>query len=212
MEDRRKITQHIVLCLLLTQAFLFVTPNSAETPAVEAPTPVAENPSPVPGYSPQSSAPVGVSAVARIEYNLGYVFEVTGIYEAKITLLEIVRGEKAWNRIKAADSSNQPPEVGFEYILAHIRFELTVTEDLDRRGYKLRAWRFSAMSSAGKYYDTPAVVPPQPELRADLKPGDSYEGWAVFQVAVDDDKPLVNFGRTALSNDDGYLGVWFQLY
>jgi hypothetical protein len=165
-----------------------------------------------PGYSPHSPAPMGVSAVAQIEYNTGYVFEVLASYEARITVLEMLRGEKAWDRVKAADRSNRPPQVGFEYVLARIRFELSVVEDIDKRGYKVRPWRFIAVSSDGNYYDTPVVVVPKPALEADLKSGDCCEGWVVFLVAEDDNKPLMNFGRSPLCNDDEYLGIWFQLY
>jgi hypothetical protein len=209
--DIRRMAGFILVCLVLTVSF-YIAPAGSAT---QIPTSVAEKTSGVPGYSPHNPTPVGLSAVARIEYNTGYIFQVTRAYEAKITLLEIVRGENAWERIKAADSSNRPPGAGFEYILARIRFELFLIEDVDRKGYELRTWRFIAVSSDGKYYDTSGflpVAPQEPELSADLRPGDSCEGWTVFLVREDDDKPLMNFGRAALSNDDGYPGVWFQLY
>ena len=42
-------------------------------------------------------------------------------HDVKITVLKIVRGEKAWELIKEESVSNRPLKNGFEYLLAHIK-------------------------------------------------------------------------------------------
>jgi hypothetical protein len=61
---------------------------------------------------------------------------------------------------------------------------------------------FTAISSEGKEYKTPSVVLLNPKLRGRLSSGDFVEGWATFLVGMDDNKPLLTFGRS----------IWFRLY
>jgi hypothetical protein len=52
---------------------------------------------------------------------------------------------------------------------------------------------------------SPPIVQPKPELSGRLHSGDSLEGWVTLQVAIDDNKPLMTFGREQDVK-------WFQLY
>ena len=155
----RVIIGHILACLVLTLV-AYVETTRAE------------------GHSPHSAIPVGVPIVAMIECGEGYTS--LELYDAKITLLEIVRGEKAWKRIKEESVSNKPPEVGFEYILARIKFEFFKRGSPGDKNYELRGSQFTAFSINGKEYKTPPIVQPKPELSGRLRSGDSLEGWVLF--------------------------------
>lgn len=156
------------------------------------------------GDSPHHPIPVGVPVVTMIECGEGYTS--LELYDARITLLEIVRGKKAWERIKEASPSNTPPDAGFEYILARIKFGLSKRGLPGDKNYDLKGVQFSAFSIDGREYKILLSVQPKPELSGRLRSGDSLEGWLAFLVAKEDGKPLMNFNR----EHDG--GIWFQLY
>ena len=162
------------------------------------------------GNSPHNPQPVGVPLTAIVECGAGYTSHE--LYDTKITVLEIVRGEKAWERVKEASLSNEPPKGGFEYILARIRFEYFARGFPGECSHELRPEQFTAVSANGKEYKALSVVPPKPELSGRLHSGDSLEGWVAFLVAQEDSKTLMTFtadvGGAILHGG----GVWFQLY
>ncbi|GAI91366.1 unnamed protein product, partial [marine sediment metagenome] len=41
-----------------------------------------------------------------------------------------------------------------------------------------------------------------------IYPGATHEGWGIFQVEAQDNKPLLTFGR----DYKGSGGIWWQLY
>ena len=163
-----------------------------------------------PGSSPFSPASVGVPVVNIIECGEGYTSHE--LYDAKITLMEVVRGEKAWDLLKKAAATNGPPKAGFEYVLVRIRFEYSARGLPGNCVHELKRNEFSALSVSGKNYETPSVVVPKPELSGKLRSGDSLEGWVAFQVAIDDNKPLMVFTADPTGAVQHGGNIWFQLY
>lgn len=135
------------------------------------------------------------------------------VYDATITLLEVVRGPKAWELLKKADDSNKKPDEGYEYILARISFKMKArgapgdkTFDLDR------PLQFTAFSEDFEEYETPTVVLPKPELKRTVSADQYAEGWIVLAVKKQDSRPLLMF-------DPSSGGAWsrgkisfFKLY
>jgi len=129
-------------------------------------------------------------------------------YEVRITLLKTIRGNAAWQLIYEANMFNDPPESGFEYILAKVRFEY-LTGPTPDTAYDVSPVWFDAVSSSGNEYDMPpASVAPDPSIRTSLYPSASHQGWMIFQVAKSDAMPVMTFGRKY----DGTGGIWFKLY
>src|ERR1700688_2700283 len=68
--------------------------------------------------------PVGVPLKAIVifgdQYNGG-----DELYDVRITVKDVVRGEKAWELVKSASSSNRSAGSGLEYVLARVRFEFS---------------------------------------------------------------------------------------
>jgi hypothetical protein len=142
-------------------------------------------------------------------------------YQVRITLLEIIRGDAAWQRVQNAAQSNpigpigrqvivhnNAPNVGFEYLLARVRFEYLAGPTPDSTCRVAGSW-FTAVSASGKDYGDPSLyVNPQPLIDSTLYPGASNEGWTTLMVAKDDLKPLLALAR----NYDGTGGIWFALY
>jgi len=170
----------------------------------------AQTPVQRPGSSPLSPAPTGLPVKAIVECGRGYISHE--LYDATITVLEIVRGAKALDLIKQASVSNKPPKIGFEYILARIRVEYFARGTPGDCGHELKEEQFTAVSADGKVYKTPAVVPPKPSLSGMLRSGDSLEGWVAFLVAQEDSKTLMTFTVKSGGAVEHGGDVWFQLY
>ena len=168
-----------------------------------------------PGQSHLSPAAKGVTVKTKIER--GDAYSAPEIYDLDITLLEIVRGKEAWERIKAQGVLDEEPKTGFEYILARIQFGYSRRgRGLGSETYRLTEGQFAAVSSDGKVeYKIPSALhQPQPQLIGSVfSAGESREGWIFLQVPKGEKKPMLIFKR---ENAEGIYGiwrsVWFQLY
>jgi hypothetical protein len=167
----------------------------------------AEKTAQTPGGEPESDSslirevPIGATASAIVE--LEDMYRSPETYDAKITVLEVLRGEKSADLIKKASVSNAPAQSGFDYVMARIRFEYSARGAPGDKAWNLSGKQFHAFSGEGKPYGIPSIVLPDPELAGELHAGDSRQGWIAFEVAKQDRQPLMIF-------DPG--NVWFQLY
>lgn len=166
-------------------------------------------PAQTPGSSPSSPMPVGSTLDAIIECGEGYTSHE--LYDAGITILEIIRGEEAWKRLQETDESNSPADDGLEYILARVRFEYRARGLPGTCIHPLSPEHFTAYSSAGEGYGKVDVVTPKPELRKRLESGKTFEGWLVFKVAEQDKAPLVYYSIDEGGGTQHGGGKWFVL-
>lgn len=157
------------------------------------------------GYSRQNPAPIGTTLVTIIDnYSTKYTF--------KVTLLDVKRGEEAWELIQndetAKDFSN-PPKEGKEYILAKFRFELIKLEGEDS-AFMLNKGLFTIYSSNNKAYELSLTAyEPNPKLSNDsMFEGSSCEGWTLYEVDANDKAPIWSFNSQGYGNK----GIWFKLY
>jgi hypothetical protein len=162
-----------------------------------------------PGSSPSLAVPAGETLDGIIECGEGYTSHE--LYDLKMTLLEVIRGEKAWERIKEASASNKPAESDSEYILARIRFEYFARGTPGRCVHHVVPEQFIAYSADGEDYKTALVVLPKPEMRKGLKSGESLEGWVAFIVAQKDKAPLMSYSADAGGAVQHGGGKWFLL-
>ena len=144
---------------------------------------------PASSYAQAVGLPLSVIVVFGDQYNGG-----DELYDVKITVAEIVRGEKAWQMVKAAGAGNLPPASGLEYLLARVRFEFSARAQPHHYDYTLDPAQFSAMSAAmAPYALANLAAPVKPELRGVLHSGDSVEGWVAFLIPRGDHTPLMVF-------------------
>ena len=133
-----------------------------------------------------SAQPLGAPLSSIIEFGDQY----NGgdeLYDAKITVMQVVRGEKAWDLVKRADAANALPKNGYEYLLARVHFDFAARTSPSHYNYTIAARQFVATMADGSPYDSPVLASSvQPALSATLKPGDSAEGWVVFVVPRSD--------------------------
>ena len=162
-----------------------------------------------PGSAPSLAAPSGITLTGIIECGEGYTSHE--LYDMKITLLEVIRGEEAWKRVKLASDSNKPADPDSEYILARIRFEYFARGTPGLCVHQVVPEQFTAYSANGEDYMPAPVVLPKPEMRKGLKSGESLEGWVAFMVAQKDKTPLMSYSADAGGAVQHGGGKWFLL-
>jgi hypothetical protein len=128
-------------------------------------------------------------------------------------VLEVVRGKEAWERIKAANASNRPPQDGFEYLLARIAFEMKAILAPGNKTFELaRKMQFVALTADGNEQEPPSVISPKPELHRTVRSGEPVEGWIVLLVEQANTKPVMFFDPAAGGAMGGGRVLFFQLY
>ena len=151
----------------------------------------------------RSAMPIGTTVSCTIDVE-GAGFSEYGqheLHDVKVTVLEVVRGNAAWELIRAADASNRPPNKGFDYILVRIRFEYSRQGSQGDMPYTLNQGCFRLYSADNREYAVPSIAPPQPGLIGKVfYPGSSYEGWVPFMAATNDN-PFLFYTSGS---------VWFQ--
>jgi hypothetical protein len=161
------------------------------------------------GSSPSLAAPAGTTLTDIVECGEGYTSHE--LYDMKISLLEVIRGEEAWKRLREASASNKPADPGSEYVLARVRFVYKARGLPGLCVHPLLPEQFTAYSAGGEDYKPTAVVPPKPELRKDLKSGESFEGWIVFMVDQQDKAPLMSYSAGTGGAVEHGGDKWFVL-
>jgi hypothetical protein len=138
----------------------------------------------------------------------------TNNYDVTVTLLETERGRQALQRLKAVDAKAGPPQAGFEYLLARVRFELEGRSAADKGVFMLGSSPFQWVANSADFrqYDSTSATPPNPALKGPVRAGKTVEGWLVFAVEQHEGKPVLTFdpasgGATGRGNI-----LFFRLY
>lgn len=161
--------------------------------------------------SHEEATPIGGSVKTQI--NCSKRAGGIEVYDATITLLEVIRGSKAWELLREANSSNKKPDSEYEYVLARVSYKMKARGAPGDKTFDLDSpLQFTAFSSDFEEYETPAVIIPEPMLRRTVSADQYAEGWIVLSVAKVDSKPLLMF-------DPSSGGAWsrgkisfFKLY
>jgi hypothetical protein len=144
-----------------------------------------------PGTAPSAAAPAGVPIAGILECGEGYTSHE--LYDMTITLEEVLRGDEARERVRAADPRNPAEPLGFDYVLARVRFGYRARGVPGTCIHPLSPGQFTAYSPEGEAYAAAAVTPPEPGMQREMKSGDTTEGWLAFLVPETDRAPLLSF-------------------
>ena len=162
------------------------------------------------GSSPFDPAPTGARLSGIVECGRGYTTHE--LYNMNITLQEVIRGENAWKRLRKVSNANKPADEGFEYVLARVKFEYSARGKPGLCIHKLTPKQFIACSSEGDEYPNADIGLPEPELKGDLRSGDTLEGWIALLVPESDKTPLLYYsadsGKAVMHGGN----IWFKLY
>jgi hypothetical protein len=163
------------------------------------------------GLSPSNAVPVGMSIKTQVE--CGARAGSMEPYDAKISVLQVLRGKEAFERIRAANPSSQPPKDGFDYVLARVAFQMNAILAPGNKTFELaRKMQFVALTADGNEQEPPSVSPPSPELHRIVRSGEPAEGWIVLLVEQANKKPVMFFDPAAGGAMGGGRVLFFQLY
>lgn len=141
------------------------------------------------GQSPDDPAPFGTTLATE---------------EWEVTVLEVLRGDEAWDALYEASEYNDPPEEGMEYVLLRARLRNISGDDYPKRcDYDL----FDIVGEDREVYDKPYLSGPEPELAVWLYPDGEAEGWVVLQVAEDEGGLVLIFSDAYFSRQKRYLSL-----
>jgi hypothetical protein len=147
--------------------------------------------------------PIGEAAAVNFQINAEGPTEygIPVIIQARLSLLEALRGAPAGGLLQTADPTNEPPVAGLEYLLIRVRISGEGSGTV-RTPYQVQAEHFRIFDAANQPYPTPAVRLPGPALiDARIYPNDISEGWLVFLIDRKDQHPEMFF----------FSGQWFQI-
>jgi hypothetical protein len=164
------------------------------------------------GLSISKAAPLNVTVNGIVECGTGYTSHE--LYDVKVTVMEIMRGQNAWGILQQADSKNVEAGQGMDYLLARIKFEYYARGAPGDCCHELTGAQFVAYSANGLEYPSVALTPPAPELKGRACAGSNFEGWVVFKVSENDSKPVAMFnaGIGGVEAIEHGGDIWFQLY
>jgi hypothetical protein len=159
---------------------------------------------PIPSVEGDESAPSnGQTALAPAEPGSEVVTR-----DWSVKVVDVVRGEDARHLVESANSNNEPPADGLEFVAVKLHARYHGPPGLPGL---LSAAQFRVVNSEGKSYDVPLVLDVTPRLTRTLFPGGEHTGWAVFQIGLDDSDAVLRFEpyfpdlerRYLALNDDG---------
>jgi hypothetical protein len=187
--------KHPTVCVVLLAMALMVLVACAEKPAQ------APGQKPGSGASSAEAASIGTAVPSIVELSDMYVSPET--YDLRMTVSEIIRGEKSMEFLKKLDTSTVQTHADSECVLARIRIEYKARGAPGDKPWEMSGVQFSAFSGDSKPYESPAIVASQSGLKPSLRSGDTLECWLAFVVAKSDRKPVMIFNPG---------GAWFRLY
>lgn len=122
----------------------------------------------------------------------------------EISISDFMRGEEAYDFIKAEDSYNEAPPEGMEYIC--VKADVKVLESSPDEAFYASYYDFYAYSSSYSEYSGPWIYSKN-DLDGRAYAGGTISGYLFLCVDVDDETPSLVF-------DYGYdsTAVWFKLY
>lgn len=152
----------------------------------------AESPPPIPAAELANVRPTSLGAAPDDPAAVGNI--VTSA-NWQMQVLEVVRGEAAWQLALATNRFNDPPPAGFEYVLVRARVRYL---GLAEGPHSINHYsHFATLDGDGQVYTRPSLVVPTPQLYGWLFPGGEITGWLAAQVSVADPTPLLRFSPGA---------------
>ena len=159
------------------------------------------------GQSPSNAAPIGLAIKTQVE--CGERAGSMEPYDAKISVLQVLRGKDALDRMKGAS----PPKAGYDYAIARVAFQMTAILSPGNKTFELaRKMQFVALTADGSEQEPPAVDPPSPELHRIVRSGEAAEGWIVLLVEESNKKPVMFFDPAAGGAMGGGRVLFFRLF
>jgi hypothetical protein len=216
--SRKRFPSLALLILLLASLACGTSTTASPQPTESSQGQVQVEPSKTPEAT-NTPEPPATPTPAPIGLSRNNPFPRTDLVSAPnwdVQVIEVKRGDEAWQNIQAANMFNEAAPEGMEYMLVKIHAKSTYADsdehsisgcDFDVTGDRLINYTCSMAS----------VVEPDPQLEASLFSGGETEGWAAYLVAqgegnlmlvVDESFNFDSDARRYIAIDDGAsLGI-----
>lgn len=121
----------------------------------------------------------------------------------ELTVLEYVRGDRAWQMLQQANMYNEPAAPNAEYILFKLRVRSLDHHDLDTPNITT-ILSFAVLSQSQTELKQPSLVLPDPKLNESLYAGGQTEGWRAYMIPKDEQNLQIIFNSNifSISNAD----------
>lgn len=126
-------------------------------------------------------------------------------YTATIKVIEVIRGEEAWEVLRADGKNSFPPAEGYEYMIVKVDF--TLLSKVEEGSVQASSYDFDFYSSNNEEYNMQTIVEKAGRLDTGVFPGGTVEGYVVGNVKKDDPDPKLVYRVES----DGTGGLWFAL-
>jgi hypothetical protein len=121
-----------------------------------------------------------------------------------VQVLEILRGDEAWQVIQAANEFNEPAPEGMEYLLAKLRVKCTYADDEE---HSISGYDFKVTGDHLVKYSTASVVKPEPPLEARLFTDGEAEGWSAYLIGQEEGNLILIVDELMNWDDDRFRYV-----
>jgi hypothetical protein len=123
----------------------------------------------------------------------------------EIWVIESVRGDEALRRVKEENQFNEDPAAGMEYVLVHIGARNVEPEEAPEL---IDEFAFKLTGDAGRIYDNPSIVDPEPDLGYTVYTGGAVDGWVTLQCATGEQNLRVVYEPLfSLTGDPRYFAI-----
>ncbi len=127
-----------------------------------------------------------------------------GDVQEYVTIVEVNRGDSAWQRIQRYNAQNGPAARGKEYVLALVVVRFV------QGSQEQAALHFQAISGNGVSREVPQIVQLRPDFAIDFTPDTMSGGWVAREVDPADPAPLLAVS-VGSAHDDNPDVAYFEL-
>ena len=123
-----------------------------------------------------------------------------------LRVLDVIRGEEAFEMILEANQFNRQPPEGKEYLMVYV--EAAYFGEGDTLG-EIDGLAFESFGVRGERYDSPSVVDPQPALDNEFYPGGRVSGWVVVLAGIEEEEMVLVYKPRGVYEDgaERYLSL-----
>lgn len=135
-------------------------------------------------------ADIPLTGVGASRANPARLGQTAATTDWQVTAQKAIRGKRAWELLVEANSYNDPPPEGMEYLLVLVKSRYIGREDAEQT---VAINTFKSIGSFNVVYDQPSLVMPKPDLHTYVFPGGESEGWTALLIKTDELSPTLIF-------------------
>ena len=121
-----------------------------------------------------------------------------------VQVLEVVRGDEAWQALQAANQFNESAPEGMEYLLVKLHVKCTYADDEE---HSIGGYDFKVTGDRLIKYSAASVLEPEPPLNAQLFADGEAEGWSAYLIGQEESDLMLIVDELMNWDDDRFRYV-----